>query len=293
MNTNNTISNNIKEMIHNIRGKQVILDRDLAKLYNIETRTLKQAVNRNIKRFPEDFMFNLNQEEINILVSQSVIPSKKHLGGSSPYAFTEQGVANLSSILTSDKAININIQIMRTFVTMRKIISKNIEYFNKLDILERKQLEFQIRTEDNFEKVFDALEEHTPKQGIFFDGQIFDAYNFVSNLIRNAKKSIILIDNYINDEVLTLLDKRNKEVKAIIFTKNVSKKLLLDIKKYNEQYNNLKLKEFKDSHDRFLIIDEENIYHFGASLKDLGKKWFAFSRFDKETIDILKRLDVG
>ncbi|PLW80178.1 DNA-binding protein [Candidatus Woesearchaeota archaeon] len=292
MNTNNTISNNIKEMIHNIRGKQVILDRDLAKLYNIETRTLKQAVNRNIKRFPEDFMFNLNQEEINILVSQSVIPSKKHLGGSSPYAFTEQGVANLSSILTSDKAININIQIMRTFVTMRKIISKNIEYFNKLDILERKQLEFQIRTEDNFEKVFDALEEHTPKQGIFFDGQIFDAYNFVSNLIRNAKKSIILIDNYINDEVLTLLDKRNKEVKAIIFTKNVSKKLLLDIKKYNEQYNNLKLKEFKDSHDRFLIIDEENIYHFGASLKDLGKKWFAFSRFDKETINILKRLDV-
>jgi hypothetical protein len=168
-------SNSIKDKIYNLRGVQIMFDRDLAKLYDIETRALKQAVNRNKKRFPSDFMLILTENEIEAMVSQNVIPSKKHLGGAFPYAFTEQGVANLSSILNSEKAVEVNIQVIRAFVAMRQFISKNAELFVRLDSVERKQLEFQIKTDEKFEKVFDAIENKEVKQGIFFNGQIFDA----------------------------------------------------------------------------------------------------------------------
>ena len=281
---------NIKSKIYTIRGLQVMLDRDLAKLYNIETRTLKQAVNRNEKRFPSDFMFILTEKEIDILVSQNVIPSKKHLGGAFPYAFTEQGVANLSSILNSEKAIQINIQIMRAFIEMRRFIYKNAQIFQRLDHVEKKQIEY----DKNFEKIFDALEnrEVMPQKGIFFDGQIFDAHKFFSDIIRTANNSIVLIDNYIDDSVLTLFSKRKENVKVIIFTKEISNELSLDLKKYNSQYPPIKIKEFQQSHDRFLIIDNKEVYHFGASLKDLGKKWFAFSKFDKEALAMLDKLEL-
>jgi hypothetical protein len=277
---------NIKDKIHTIRGLQVILDRDLAELYQVETRALKQAVNRNKKRFPVDFMFVLTDKEIGFLVSQSVIPSKKYLGGASPYAFTEQGVANLSSVLKSDKAIEINIQIMRAFVEMRRIIGVKAHIFQRLDQIELKQIDH----DNKFEQVFKAIEDKSikPSKGIFFDGQIFDAYTFISNLIKSAK-SIILIDNYIDESVLTLFSV--KKINITIYT-NVTKKLELDVKKFNSQYGNITLKKFTKSHDRFMIIDNKEVYHFGASLKDLGKKWFAFSRFDKDALKLLDKLEV-
>ena len=233
-------------------------------------------------------MFRLTDSEVELLVSQKAIPSKKHLGGHLPYAFTEQGVANLSSVLTNDKAIEVNIHIMRAFIAMRKFILTNAQIFYRLDAVEKKQIEH----EKKFEEVFDAIQSKgiKPANGIFFDGQIFEAYKFVSDIIRSANKVIILIDNYIDDSVLTLLNKRNKNVQVTIFTKDISKQLYLDVVKYNLQYPIIEIREFKQSHDRFLIIDNKEVYHFGASLKDLGKKWFAFSKFDREVFKILEKL---
>ncbi|MFH1332783.1 MAG: ORF6N domain-containing protein [archaeon] len=284
--------NSIKDKIHTLRGLQVILDRDLAKLYNTETRALKQAVNRNKKRFPSDFMFILTEKEVDVLVSQNVIPSKKYLGGAFPYAFTEQGVANLSTVLNSAKAIEVNIQIMRAFVSMRKFIASNAQIFQRLGYVEKKQLAYEIKTDKIFEQIFDAIESKDikPEKGIFFEGQIFDAYKFISDILRSAKKSIVLVDNYIDDSVLVLFSKRKVDVSVTVFTKEISKQLSLDLKKYNSQYPSVVIEEFKNSHDRFLIIDNKEVYHFGASLKDLGKKWFAFSKFDKEAFKLLERL---
>jgi len=278
----------IKNKIYSIRGLQVMLDRDLAELYGVETRALKQAVKRNIDRFPEDFMIELTNDEINILVSQSVIPSKKYLGGAKPFAFSEQGVAMISSILTSKIAINIHINIMRAFVQMRKFMSNNALVFQRLDSLEQKQF----KTDEKVDAILDAIEskELKPKQGIFYDGQVYDAYIFVSDLIKSAKKNIVLIDNYCDDSVLTLLSKRALHVEANIYTKNMTKQLLLDLKKHNTQYPKIEIKKFDSSHDRFLIIDDKDVYHIGASLKDLGKKWFAFSKFEMDALDILLKI---
>jgi hypothetical protein len=278
----------IQSRIFTIRGLQVMLDRDLAELYQVETRALKQAVRRNSNRFPDDFMFALSEAEVELLVSQSVIPSKKQLGGAKPFVFTEQGVATLSSVLTSNRAIEINIHIMRAFVQMRKFIANNAVIFQRLDSIEDRQ---QI-TETRLDKVFEAIEarEIKPKQGIFFDGQVFDAYAFVSDLIKSADKSIVLIDNYVDENTLILLAKRKVGCSATIYTHTFSKSLQLDLQKHNAQYPSIEIKTFKQSHDRFLILDDHTIYHFGASLKDLGKKMFAFSRFDKGALEVLGRL---
>lgn len=282
-------SNEIRNRIYTIRGMQVMLDKDLAKLYCVKPIRLREQVKRNIKRFPSDFMFKLTEEEVDLMLSQNAIPSKRHLGGSLPFVFTEQGIATISAVLTSEKAIEVNIQIMRAFVAMRKFISTNAQIFQKIDKLEIKQLE----TDKKIEYVLNAIEdkEIIPKKGIFFEGQIFDAYKFVSNLIRKAKKSIVIIDNYVDDNVLTFLIKRKKNVKVTIYTKKISKLLALDLKKHNAQYPSIEIKEFNNAHDRFIIIDNRIVYHFGASLKDLGKKWFAFSKFDKDAIKILQKLE--
>ena len=283
----------IKSKIFTIRGLQVMLDSDLAELYEVPVKALNQAIKRNQERFPKDFMFQLNKKEFDVLRSQivtaNVMFSKKRF---SPYVFTEQGVATLSGVLKSDKAIIVNIQIMRTFVKMRKFISDNADIFARIDNVERNQLALEIKTDSNFEKVFKAIEKKDikPDQGIFFNGQIFDAYKFVSDLIRSAKESVILIDNYIDDSVLTLFTKRKKNVGVIIYTKKISKQLALDLEKHNAQYPEIKIKKFIDSHDRFMIIDNKEVYHIGASLKDLGKKWFAFSKFDKGMLNILNKL---
>lgn len=277
----------IQNKICTIRGMQVMLDRDLAELYGVETRALKQAVKRNIERFPADFMLEATDEDINFMVSQSVIPSKKHLGGAKPFMFTEQGVANLSSVLTSPIAIEMNIKIIRAFVAVRKLFIQNIAMFERFERIEQRLSIY----DDNFNKLFDAIEskELKPKQGIFYEGQIFDAYAFVSELIKSAKKSIILIDNYVDETVLTMLSK-NQEVQISIYTKTISKQFKLDLEKYNSQYKTLTLKEFDLSHDRFLLIDDE-IYHIGASLKDFGKKWFGFSKMHKESFEIIGRIN--
>lgn len=267
-----------------------MLDEDLAELYNVKIKRLNEQVRRNIERFPFEFMFQLNGLEHNSLRSQIATLNKgrgihrKYL----PYAFTEQGVAMLSGVLKSDTAIRVSIQIIQAFVAMRKFLISNAQIFQRLDVVEKKQIE----QDQKFEEIFDAIQSKDIKQekGIFFDGQIFDAYIFVSDLIRSAKHSIILVDNYIDDSVLTLFSKRNANVTMTIFTKEISKRLSLDLVKYNSQYPPIEIKEFTQSHDRFLIVDNREVYHFGASLKDLGKKWFAFSKFDKEAFKLLDKL---
>lgn len=282
---------NIQNLILTIRGNQVMIDSDLAELYGVEIRVLNQAVKRNIMRFPENFRFQLSKKEYQeFLRSQNVIleegkgKHRKYL----PYVFTEQGVAMLSAVLRSETAVKISVQIMQAFVEMKKFISANAGIFQRLDKVEKKLVLY----DENFDKLFKALENKTvkPKQEVFFNGQIFDAYTFVSDIVKTAKKSIILIDNYIDDTVLTHFTKRKKGVRFTIYTKNISKQLQLDIKKHNDQYPTVKAIKFSDAHDRFLIIDEKEVYHFGASLKDLGKKWFAVSKLDISSVKVLDRV---
>ena len=289
MNSNALIkSNEIQKRIYTIRDVQVMLDKDLAQFYGVKPIRLREQVKRNIKRFPPDFMFQLTEDEADFMVSQNAIPSRKHLGGSLPFVFTEQGVATISSVLTSQKAIDINIQIMRAFIAMRRFIASNARIFQRLDSIEQKQLE----SNQKFKQIFDALEEKqiVPSKGVFFDGQVFDAHLLISRIIRKAKKSIVLIDNYIDESVLQLLTKRKKNIPVTIYTRSISKQLKLDITKYNKQYPTVAVQTLKISHDRFLIIDENILYHFGASMKDLGKKWFAFSRMDIGAVKMLENL---
>ena len=302
MNGSELIKNEeIQNRIYTIRGVQVILDMDLAELYDVKVKRLNEQVKRNIERFPESFRFQLTDSDLEFLNSQVVLSNdgknlKSQFATSSwggrrtkPYVFTEQGVAMLSAVLRSETAIKMSIQIINAFVAMRRFITSNAQVFQRLDALEIKQL----KTDTKMDKVLNAIEskEITPKQGIFFDGQIFDAYKFVSDLIRRAKKSIIIIDNYIDDSVLLLLTKRKKNVTVKIFTKTISKQLALDVKKYNSQYPPVEIKKFKYAHDRFIIIDDKEVFHFGASLKDLGKKWFAFSKLEKDAFSLMERLN--
>jgi hypothetical protein len=272
-----------------------MLDKDLSLFYGVKPIRLREQVKRNIKRFPPDFMFQLTEKEVELMVSQNAIPSKQHLGGALPLVFTEQGVAAISAVLTSERAIEVNIQIMRAFVAMRRFIATNARIFHRLDTVERRQLEHKLEADEKFKKIFNAIEarEIHPRQGIFYDGQIFDAYRFVSDLFRSAKQSIIIIDNYIDDTVLAHLAKRAANVKVTILTKAISAQLALDVKKFNEQYQAVEIKEFKSSHDRFIIINGNTVYHVGASLKDLGKKWFAFSKMDIGAVEMLNRLGLG
>ncbi len=280
----------IQSRIYTIRGVQVMLDRDLAVLYKVETRVLNQAVKRNSDRFPEEFCFQLTDMEFDNWKSQIVMSNVDKMGlRRPPYAFTEQGVAMLSAVLRSDVAVEISVKIINAFVAMRRFLASNAQVFQRLDTLELKQLE----TDEKMEKVLNAIEsrEIQPKQGIFFDGQIFDAYDFVSKLFRSAKKSIVIIDNYLDDSVLTHLTKRKKNIRVTLLTNKTSKPLAQDVKKCNEQYPPIEIKEFKNAHDRFIIIDDTTVYHFGASLKDLGKKWFAFSKMDIGAVEMLTRLE--
>lgn len=280
-----------KNKIYTIRGVQVMLDSDLADFYMIETKNLNKAVKRNIGRFPIDFMFQLLDQELKELNLRFQIgtSSLKHGGRRFlPYVFTEQGVAMLSAILKSNIAIEISVKIMQAFVSMRRFIVSSAQVFNRLDSLEIKQIE----TDKKIDSVLRAFEskEVFPKQGIFYEGKIFDAYKLVADIFRSAKKSILIIDNYIDDTILVLLTKRKKDVKATILTKQISKQLMLDVQKHNQQYPRIEIKEFNNSHDRFIIIDRKIVYHFGASLKDLGKKWFAFSKMDIKVTEMLSKL---
>ena len=321
--------NNIRALIHTFRGEQVMLDSDLAEIYGVETKVFNQAVKRNIERFPETFRFQLTEEEYGSLKTRlegsssdaglrsqnatleesenlrsqnatsraagalrSQIVTSSHGGRRYlPYAFTEQGVSMLSAVLRSETAVKVSIQIIHAFVEMRRFLQANASIFARMDSMEKRQFALESKTMENFEKVFRALEAaEPPKQGIFYEGQVHDAHAFASDLIRKAKSSITLVDNYVDDTVLTLLTKRKKSVAATIFTKNISRQLALDLAKHNAQYPPIEIKTFQAAHDRFLILDERDIYHIGASLKDLGKKWFAFSKFESGALDMLKKL---
>ena len=287
----------IETLIFSLRGTQVMLDSDLAMLYGVETRTLNQAVKRNLSRFPEDFMFRLTKTEFENLKSQFVTSSGNDRennpdsgwGGTRklPFAFTENGVAMLSGILRSPIAIEANIRIMRAFTSMRHFLATNAFVFQRLEVIEHHQLELATHiadTDHRLDEVFKRLDDGSvrPTQGIFYDGQIFDAYAFVSDLIRSAKSRIILFDNYVDDTVLTLLDKRADSVSAQIYTRSISRQLSLDLQRHNAQYRPIAIDAFQNAHDRFLCIDD-TVYHIGASLKDLGKKWFAFNRMELAT----------
>ena len=293
----------IENRIFTIRGIQVMLDGDLAEMYQVETRMLNQAVKRNIERFPEEYRFQLTEKETEEIlavcdrfghlgvqntdsISRSQIATLNNKQGKNikylPYAFSEQGVAMLSAVLRSETAVNVSIKIINAFVQLRKIVQNNQLVYSRLDKVEQKLLE----TDQKFDKVFKALDANViPSQGIFFDGQIFDAYEFASKIIRSAKESIVLIDNYIDESTLTHLAKKKKGVKALLLSQNTGRQVNLDVQKANAQYGDFAIKQFAPSHDRFLIIDKgEAVYHIGASLKDLGKRWFAFSKMNKDSV---------
>lgn len=270
----------IAQLIMNIRGMQVMVDRDLAILYGVENKRLNEQVRRNIERFPERFRFQLTKEETNELVANcDRLNALKH-STVMPYVFTEQGISMLSTVLHSQTAIAVSIKIMDAFVAMRRFIATNAQLFQRLETIEYHQLEMKQHQEvadKRIDEVFKRLDANIPPmQGIFYDGQVFDAYRFVSDLIRKAKRSIVLIDNYVDDTVLTLLDKREDGVTATIYTQRISNQFQLDVERHNAQYSLIETKQFNKAHDRFLLIDDE-VYHIGASIKDLGKKWFGFT----------------
>lgn len=274
----------VENKILTIRDVQVILDRDLADLYNVETKRLNEQVRRNILRFPKNFRFQLTQNEFQELVANcDRFSSLKH-STVCPFAFTEQGVAMLASVLRSETAIRVSIRIMDAFVSMRHFLINNADVFRRLSTIEYHQLEMmqhQQESDKRIDEVFRRLDEGSvqPKQGIFYDGQVYDAYTFVSDLVKSAKRSIVLIDNYVDETVLTLLDKRIIGVTADIYTQQINQQLHLDINRHNSQYPHINVSVFRRSHDRFLCIDDV-VYHIGASIKDLGKKWFAFAKME-------------
>jgi phage regulator Rha-like protein len=294
---------NIINLIFSIRGKQVMLDEHLADLYGIETKYLNRAVKRNPDRFPKSFMFQLTKKEYESLRFQNgtleesealrfQIGTSKQRGGRRymPYVFTEQGVSMLSAVLNTETAIKMSVVIMDAFVQMRQFLMENASLLNRIQNIETKQMD----TESKVQILLDAMEKQSlkPKQGIFFNGQVFDAWVFISDLVKSAQSSLVLIDNYVDESVLSLLAKKKKDVSVSIYTKNISRALQEDAKKFNTQFGGLSLHTFDASHDRFLLIDKTEVYHIGASLKDLGKKWFAFSKMEKNSLIIFEKLGV-
>ena len=273
----------IEKMIFNIRGMQVMIDRDLAQLYGVSTSRMNEQVKRNIARFPKSFRFQITEEERDEVIANCDNLTSLKFNPTLPYVFTEQGIAQLSSVLHTPIAIETSVKIMNAFVAMRRFLISNAAVFQRLDLLEKHQIETDQKLADVFSKIDKAL---PPTQGIFYDGQIFDAYTFACDLIRSAKTQIILFDNYIDDSVLTMLDKRSVGVSVRILTKNISRQLQLDIDRHNAQYPSLIAEIFVKAHDRFLCIDDA-VYHIGASLKDLGKKWFAFNKMEIATTELL------
>ncbi len=287
----------IRELVYTVRGVQVMLDADLAQLYQVETKALNRAVNRNIARFPEDFRFQLTKDEYDSLRCQFGTSSETDSGHGGrrylPYAYTEQGISMLSGVLRSDVAIEVSIGIMRAFVEMRRFIASNAHMFERIERVELKQLTYQKETDEKFEQVFDFIHSHTePSQKIFFDGQIYDAFSLLASLIQKATKDIILIDGYVDIGTLNLLAKKRNNVAVEIHTFSNTKLTAADAAKFNSQYPTLTVKCTNAFHDRFLILDHNEAYHIGASLKDAGKKCFAISLLQEEGLlkELLGRL---
>ncbi len=274
----------IQNMIYTIRGKQVMVDSDLATLYQVTTKRLNEQVRRNKNRFPSEFMFRLTAEEYEYLRSHFATSSEDNAHGGRrymPYVFTEQGIAMLSAVLKSDIAVEVSVKIMNSFVEMRRFLISNQEMFSRLDRIEIKQLE----TDRKFEEVFNYMAANTEiKQNIFYDGQIYDAFSFIIGLVQKAKKEIILIDNYVDVNTLNILCKKNQNVDVVIVTAGKGSLSAKDITKFNAQYPKLSVKTTKDFHDRFLILDKTEVYHIGASIKDAGKKSFGITKIEDKDL---------
>lgn len=293
--------NDLGSRIYTIRGKQVMLDYELAALYGYEVRAMNQQVKRNIERFPDDFMFQLTKEEVEGVKSQIVISAFSNFyagqeGGrrKPPYAFTEQGIYMLATVLKGKVAEQQSIFIMRAFREMRQFIANNALLFEKVSHIELKQLEYQKSTNEKLEKVFQYIEDQTEsKQKIFFDGQIYDAFSFITSIVQKAQIEIILIDGYVDVGTLNILAKKNATVDVKIYTYASASITNNDIVNFNAQYPTLTVEKTQIFHDRFLILDRKTVYHIGASLKDAGKKCFAISLLeDTETaMNLINRLN--
>ena len=295
----NEISNEeIKNLIYTIRGKQVMLDSDVAMLYHYPTKRINETVNRNKQRFPENFCFQLTDEEYEVLRCKDITLNKdsiqenfdnslrsqiatlnENVGRGKhrkylPYVFTEQGIAMLSGLLKNDIAIQVSINIMNAFVEMRKFLMLNGQVFERLTSMEYKLLEH----DKKFDEVFNQL------QLIFFQGQIYDAYSLIVDIIKKASKKILIIDNYVDDSILKMLTKKKNNVEVVIFTSNKSNIQNIDIQKFNKEYPILKIAKTNKFHDRFIVLDNEEMYHLGASIKDLGKKCFGINKIEDKKI---------
>ena len=291
----------IRAKILTLRGIQVILDRDIAMLYGVETKVLNQAVKRNRERFPDRFMFQLTEEELGnwksqIVTSNPLLEQTIRMGiRRAPYAFTEQGVAMLSSVLKSDVAIRVSIQIMDAFSAMRRALASVAPILSRLDVVERRQIIDQARNEERFDAIFKAMDGGDfPPQKVFFEGKHYDAYSFARKLIRKAKKSIVLVDNYCDDVTLDILSQKSGGADVTIATlqKSITKFISQTaVDKFNKQNPTLSIKAVGSFHDRFLILDGAELYHLGASLKDLGRQYCAITKMDAMFIpSILQRV---
>ena len=278
------VNNNVENMIFEIRGVQVMLASDVAKLYQIETRIINQVIKRNIKRFPDTFCFQLTEEEYSNLRSQFVISSKNSHGGTRylPYVLTEQGIMMLSGLLKSDIAVNVNVQIIDAFVKLRRYVSNSLVNNEMLLNHENRILKL--------EHTFNKMQEKEKINTIFFEGQIFDAYTLLLDLFDSAKEEIIIVDNYASKELLKILKSVDKKI--IIVSKNIDDIL---VKKYSSEYSNIEFKNLDIFHDRFLIIDKKKLYSCGASFKDLGKKCFAINEMESKKLidDLLEKIQIN
>ena len=292
----------IENLIYVIRGQQVMLDSDLARLYGVETRRLNEQVKRNIERFPDDFMIQLTKDEVQNLMSQFATSSSRSQnvisgwGGNRkpPYAFTENGVAMLSSVLRSKTSIEVNIRIMRAFTAMRSFLMNNAHMFKRIETIEHNYLLVNRHLSEHdrkFEEILSRLDDKDsePIEGFFFEGQIFDAYSLISDLIRKATRRIVLIDNYVDDRILKVLTKRGEGVSAIIYTDPHHSQITNDLRRHNAQYPKIDVRHCTNVHDRFMIIDD-TVYFIGGSIKDLDKKVVAFSQMHQNPNDILSKL---
>ena len=280
----------IQNKILVIRNQQVMIDRDIAELYGVETKRLNEQVKRNIERFPDEFCFQLNDSEFHNWKSQFATSNSDKMGlRKKPYAFTEHGVTMLATVLKSETAVKASIQIVKAFVSMRKFLLNNAQIFQRLDSLEMHRIESDKRIDELFDRMDRYAIDDT--QGIFFQGQIFDAYAKFESFIAQARQSIVLIDNYIDLSVFERFTKKNAGVQVTIYTNPQTTVTEQDVQRFNAQYPLLEVKHTTAMHDRFLIIDNQTLYHIGASLKDLGKRCFAFDVFDSSFIaDIMARL---
>lgn len=290
--------NTIKNLIYVIRGQQVMLDSDLAELYQVETKALNRQMKRNITRFPEDFCFQLTElefENLRCQIGTSSLESANYGGRRyMPYVFTEQGISMLSAVLRSEIAVRVSVKIMRTFVEMRRFMANNSLVLNRINEIEVKQLVFQKETEEKFDQVFSYISEHEEvTQKIFYEGQIYDAFSLLTKLISKAEKELVLIDNYVDISTLNILAKKKLSVNVVIYTAKKTKLSKADVDNFNRQYPVLEVKYTEAFHDRFLIVDSLYAYHIGASIKDAGKKCFGINKLEDAKIvaEIMARVE--